>query len=119
MGFYHFSLGMGMAYVAGIRAYFPLLMVGLIGRFAEDFPLQPPFRVFTSIPLLLLLIVLMGYEVLAERAASYGDNHAILLLAFKAVVGGVLFAGLFSGFGNFIGVVFGGFVAVLAHFIMG
>lgn len=118
MSIYHFGLGIGLAYIAGIRSYFPLLIVGLIGRFAEKFPLLPPFRILTTMPVLILLIVLMSYEVLAERTADYADSHAIMLLVFKAVAGGVLFAGLFSGFGNFFGFVFGVFVAVLAHFIM-
>lgn len=117
MSLYHFGLGVGFAYVAGFRSYFPLLMVGLIGRFADKFPLQPPFRFLTALPVLLSLIVLMSYEILAERVSGNAEGHALLQLVFKAAGGGILFAGLFSGLGNFIGFIFGGFVAVLSHFI--
>jgi len=117
VGIYQFGLGLGLAFVAGFRSYFPLLIVGLIGRFAEKFPLQPPFRFLTTIPVLLLFIVLMGYEVLGEKASGYANGHALLQLGLKVVAGGVLFAGMFNGLGNFFGFIFGGFIAGLSHSI--
>lgn len=115
---YQFGLGVGLAFFAGVRTYFPLLMVGIIGRFADKFPVQPPFRFLTTLPVLLLLIALMAYEVLAERASGYAGGHALVQLGLKALAGGILFTGLFPGLGNFFGLFFGGFIAVLAHFFV-
>ena len=118
MGFYQMGLGIGLAYVAGIRSYFPLLLVGLIGRYGDRFPLQAPFRFLTAAPVLVALIVLMSYEVLAERAVGYATGHAIMQLVIKVLAGGMIFAGLFKGMGNLFGLIFGGLIAALAHFLL-
>lgn len=118
MALYEFGLGVGLAYVAGIRSWFPLLMVGLISRYADKFPLQPGFGFLATLPVLLLLIIFMGYEVLAWRAIGYNESHGSLQLGLKIIAGGILFTAFFPGFGNFLGFIFGGFVAALSHAII-
>lgn len=118
MIWYHFGLSIGLAYVSGFRAYFPLLLVGIIGRFADKFPLQPPFRFLTALPVLLLLIVIMGCEIMVERIPGNAAGHILLPVALKAAAGGILFAGLYAGLGNVLGFIFGAFAAVSSHFLM-
>lgn len=110
-----FGLGLGLAGAAGIRTYLPLIVMGLLTRFSDTMSFSEPFSVFASAPVILLLVVLA----LIERMAGASNvNYHLLVLGLRALGGAIIFAGTFSGFGIFGGLLFGGMVAVLVHLIM-
>lgn len=111
------GLGLGLAGAAGIRTYLPLIIIGLLVRFSQSFEYRAPFQVFASLPVLLVFLVLAGYEILSERAEELKTQEALLLSAIRALGGAILLAGLFGGFGTFVGFVLGGLTALTVHLV--
>lgn len=111
------GLGLGLAGAAGIRTYLPLIIVGLLTRFSQTFGYRVPFTVFATGPVLLLLLVLAGYELLVERSDDQTTQELLLVSTLRALGGAILLAGLFGGFGTLIGVVLGGITALAVHLI--
>ncbi len=106
-----FGLSLGLAGAAGVRAYFPLIVIGLLTRFSDNLAYRPPFKFFASIPVLLLLIALAAFELIPVFSA----NQPVITAGLRTLSGAVVFAGLFSGFGNIGGLLFGGAVALLSY----
>jgi len=116
MGFlWEFGLGLGLSGAAGVRGYFPLLVIGLISRFSEILTYRPPFKLFSSVPFLLLLLALAAYETANERIP---EGHTLILAVLRTLSGAIIFAGLFEGLGIIGGLMFGGLVSVLSFLLM-
>lgn len=111
------GLGLGLAGAAGIRTYLPLIIIGLLTRFSQTFEYRAPFKVFASAPVLLVFLVLAGYELLIERAEEQKTQEALALSALRALGGAILLAGLFGGFGTLIGFALGGLTALAVHLV--
>lgn len=111
------GLGLGLAGAAGIRTYLPLIIIGLLTRYSQTFEYRAPFKVFASVPVLLLFLVLAGYELFIEKSDEVKTQEALMLSVIRAMGGAILLAGLFGGFGTFIGLVLGGVTALAVHLI--
>ena len=111
------GLGLGLAGAAGVRTYLPLIVMGLLTRFSETLSYRPPFRVFASVPVLLLLIALAGYELMVERSKDVSVGQFFTSIGLRAIGGAVIFAGLFEGFGTIFGIVVGMIIAVVSHML--
>lgn len=114
----HLGLGLGLAGVAGVRTYFPLIVVGLITRFSETLEYRPPLTLFASVPLLIILSGLAAYELLSVRAVGSSDTPVLINIGIKVIGGAILFSGIFGGFGIIGGLITGGFLAALSYLIM-
>lgn len=112
------GLGIGLAGVAGVRTYFPLIVIGLITRFSETLEYRPPLTLFASVPILIILCLLAAYEILSPRALGNDETPVLINIGIRIIGGAVLFAGIFSGFGTIGGLVIGGILAVLSYLIM-
>ncbi|PKM46389.1 MAG: hypothetical protein CVV03_05565 [Firmicutes bacterium HGW-Firmicutes-8] len=44
------GLSLGLAGAAGLRAYLPLLVIGLLTRFSATLAYRPPFKILASVP---------------------------------------------------------------------
>lgn len=111
------GLSLGLAGTAGIRTYLPLIIVGLLTRYSQTFGYRAPFKIFASVPVLLLFIVLAGYELLMERTDEQTTQEVLFTSIIRALGGAILLAGIFSGFGTLIGLVLGGITALAVHLI--
>lgn len=113
------GLGLGLAGAAGARTYFPLIVMGLLTRFSETMGYRAPFKVFSSMPVLVLLVGMAVYEMAGERMARFSETNQVLLaVSLRALGGAILFAGTYSGFGILGGIIAGAVVAVSANLIM-
>lgn len=108
------GLGLGLASAAGIRTYFPLIVMGLLTRFSDTMTYIEPFRVFASAPVILLLASLALFERTVN--VSHGNQY-MLVVILRALGGAIVFAGTFTGFGIFGGIFFGAVIAILAHLV--
>ncbi len=113
-----FGLGLGLAGVAGVRTYLPLIMIGLLTRFSDTLSYRPSFKILASVPVLLLLTGLAGFELIAGPASDLSNNRLMITLGLRALGGAIVFAGIFGWFGTFGGLLFGAVAAVLSHLTM-
>jgi len=72
---------------------------------------------FGSVPVLLLFLILAGYELLLKKSDEVKTQEALILSAIRVLGGAILLAGLFGGFGTLIGLVLGGVTALTVHLI--
>lgn len=112
------GLSLGLAGVAGVRFYLPLIIIGLLTRFSETLSYHQNFRVFASVPVLLLLTALAGYEILSKRSGEAFDNHVFIMAGLKAISGAIVFAGLFEGIGTFLGLLVGAGISLSSYMTM-
>lgn len=118
MSVMQFGLGLGLAGAAGIRTYFPLLVMALLTRFAGTVAFRPPFGVFGSIPVLLILAVLAAFEIMVEGSPGFNRTNQVMLSAgLRALGGAIVFAGTFGGFGTLAGLILGALLAVMSYLI--
>src|SRR5215210_6291804 len=84
--------GFGLASPAGLNAWLPLLIVGLMGRFTDLIKLQQPFDVLTNTWVLFALGVLLLIEVFADKVPAVDSVNDAIHTFIRPVAGGILFA---------------------------
>lgn len=87
--------GIGLASAAGLNAYIPLLIAGLLAHF-EVFTLAPPYDVLASTPALVILAVLLAVEVLADKIPAVDSINDVVQTLMRPASGAVLFAAAFG-----------------------
>jgi hypothetical protein len=110
--------GIGLAACAGLRAFLPLLVVGLAGR-AEWIPLTGKFEWLASTPALVVFGVAVLVEILADKVPVV-DHFLDSIQAFvKPIAGAVLAASVLAELtplqASVVGLVTGGTVAGTIH----
>jgi hypothetical protein len=101
--------GLGLATAAGLNAYVPLLVVGLLGRLGF-LDLTAPYDSLSSTPALIVLAVLLAVEVLADKVAGVDSVNDVIQTVVRPAAGAVLFAGsigLLTDLPPWVGVVAG------------
>jgi hypothetical protein len=101
--------GLGLATAAGLNAYVPLLVVGLLGHVGA-LDLTAPYDSLSSTPALIVLGVLLAVEVLADKVAGVDTVNDVIQTAVRPAAGAVLFAGsigLLTDLPPWVGVVAG------------
>jgi len=109
--------GLGLATAAGLNAYVPLLVVGLLGRFGV-LDLSAPYDSLSSTPALLVLGLLLVVEVLADKVAGVDSINDVVQTVVRPAAGAVLFAGsigLLTDLPPWVGVVAGLLVSGGVH----
>jgi hypothetical protein len=84
--------GLGLAASAGLNAYVPLLVVGLLGR-TGILHLTAPYDDLTSTPVLVVLGLLFAVEFLADKLPGIDSVNDLIQTFVRPVAGAVLFAG--------------------------
>ncbi|HET7901499.1 MAG TPA: DUF4126 domain-containing protein [Candidatus Nanopelagicales bacterium] len=84
--------GLGLAGAAGLNAYVPLLVVGLLGR-AGILHLTAPYDSLTDTPVLVVLGVLFAIEFLADKVPGVDSVNDVVQTVVRPAAGAVLMAG--------------------------
>lgn len=88
--------GMGLAVAAGLNAYIPLLIAGLLIRF-DVVTFGQPYDLLGSTPALVLVTVLLVIEVLADKIPAVDSANDMIQAFIRPASGAVLFAGAATG----------------------
>jgi hypothetical protein len=83
--------GFGLAGAAGLNAYIPLVVVGLLDRF-EVITLADPYDVLSSTAVLIVLGILLLIEVLVDKVPAVDTVNDAIQTVIRPVAGAVLFA---------------------------
>jgi hypothetical protein len=86
------ATGFGLSTAAGLNAYLPLLILGLLARYTGLVTLDPPWDVLQSWWLLGLLVVLLAVEVIVDKVPAADTVNDVIQTLIRPIAGGVLFA---------------------------
>lgn len=88
--------GLGLAVAAGLNAYIPLLIAGLLVRF-DVYSFGEPYDLLGSNAALIIIGVLLVIEVLADKIPAVDSVNDAIQTFIRPVSGALLFAGAASG----------------------
>ena len=84
--------GLGLSGAAGLNAYIPLFLVGLLDRFGV-ISLASPYDTLSSTPALVVVGVLLIVEILADKIPVADSVNDVVQTIVRPLAGAVLFAG--------------------------
>jgi len=84
--------GLGLSAAAGLNAYIPLLLVGLLARFTGVVELPEPYRWIQSGWALSVVAVLLLAEVVLDKVPVVDHLNDVVQTLVRPAVGGVIFA---------------------------
>jgi hypothetical protein len=82
----------GLSASAGLNAYIPLLLVGLIARYTDLMKLNSPWDTLASPWIILLLCVLVIIEMLADKVPAVNHINDVIQTFIRPAAGAVAFA---------------------------
>src|SRR5829696_359679 len=82
----------GLSSAAGLNAYVPLLIVGLISRYTDLWQIQAPYDLLASGPVLGVLGALAAVDFLADKVPVVDHIAHAVGVVIHPVAGAVLFA---------------------------
>jgi hypothetical protein len=82
----------GLSASAGLNAYIPLLIVGLLARFTDAIQLSKPWDTLTNPWVLLVLFVLLVIEVLADKIPAVNHLNDVIQTVIRPIAGAIVFA---------------------------
>jgi hypothetical protein len=84
--------GLGLSAAAGLNAYIPLLLVGVLARFTDVITLPEPYRWIQSGWALAVVSVLLAAELVLDKIAVVDHVNDAIQTLVRPTVGGVIFA---------------------------
>jgi hypothetical protein len=84
--------GLGLSAAAGLNAYIPLLLVGVLARWTEVVSLPPEFAWIQSEWVLAAVAVLLAAEVVLDKVPLVDHVNDMVQTFVRPAVGGVIFA---------------------------
>jgi hypothetical protein len=84
--------GLGLSAAAGLNAYIPLLLVGVLARFTDVITLPEPYRWIQSGWALAVVSVLLVAELILDKVAVVDHVNDVIQTLVRPTVGGVIFA---------------------------
>lgn len=87
--------GIGLAAAAGLNAYIPLLIAGLLVHF-DVLHLTAPYDLLGSTPALIILVLLLAIEFFADKIPAVDSINDVVQTALRPASGALLFAATFS-----------------------
>ena len=84
--------GLGLSAAAGLNAYIPLLLVGLIARFTDVLTLPPSYDWISSTWALGVVGVLLLAELILDKVPVVDHVNDAIATVIRPAVGGVIFA---------------------------
>ena len=82
----------GLSASAGLNAYIPLLVVGVIAHYTDLITLNPPFDTLANPWILILLGILLIIEMLADKVPAVNHINDIIQTVIRPAAGAVIFA---------------------------
>jgi Domain of unknown function (DUF4126) len=84
--------GLGLSAAAGLNAYIPLLLVGVLGRYTDVITLPQPYQWIQSGWAIAIVSVLLVAEVVLDKVAVVDHINDAVQTFVRPAVGGVIFA---------------------------
>jgi hypothetical protein len=84
--------GLGLSAAAGLNAYIPLLLVGLLARFTDVIVLPEPYRWIQGGWAIGVVSVLLVAELILDKVAVVDHVNDVVQTLVRPTVGGVIFA---------------------------
>lgn len=84
--------GLGLSASAGLNAYIPILVVGLLARFTDAVALPHQFAWMSSGPGIAIIAVLLAAEVVLDKVAIVDHVNDMIQTAVRPAAGGAVFA---------------------------
>ena len=88
--------GIGLAVAAGLNAYIPLLVAGLLIQF-DVVSFGDPYDLLGSPPALVIVGVLLVVEIVADKVPAVDSVNDVIQTVIRPASGAVLFAGAATG----------------------
>ncbi|MCL4535264.1 MAG: DUF4126 domain-containing protein [Bacteroidetes bacterium] len=88
------AAGFSLAAVAGLNAYIPLLLLGMITRATKSDLLASPYDLLSNTWVLVLLFLLLMVEVLADKLPGIDTLNDTVQTVVRPVAGGILMLAL-------------------------
>ncbi|MCZ7568551.1 MAG: DUF4126 domain-containing protein [Ardenticatenaceae bacterium] len=88
-----FFTAFGLASTAGLNAYIPLLVTGLVARYTDLITLPSPFNALENIWVLLTLAVLLLIEMTVDKIPAVDTLNDVVHTIVRPAAGAILFAG--------------------------
>ncbi len=82
----------GLSASAGLNAYIPLLVVGLLARYTNAIKLTAPWDTLTEPWVLLVLAVLLLIEIVADKIPAVNHFNDALQTFIRPIAGAIIFA---------------------------
>src|SRR5688572_14461326 len=82
----------GLSASAGLNAYIPLLLVGLLARYTELINLSSPWDTLASPWIILMLCVLVIIEMVADKVAAVNHVNDLIQTLIRPAAGAIAFA---------------------------
>ncbi len=111
------GLALGLAGVAGIKARYPILIMGLLTRYQDVIALRPPFKFLGNSLVLLIIALLVVLDTYAAPEVEGSTGYSVAKISTRILVGGVLFSGLFGGFSLPIAFLTGAAVTLISYLV--
>ena len=108
----------GLSASAGLNAYIPLLIVGLLARYTNTIKLSPPWDTLTDPWVLLVLAVLLLVEIVADKIPAVNHANDIVQSFIRPVAGAIVFAAsshIITNINPVLAMICGLFVAGVVH----
>lgn len=84
--------GLGLSASAGLNAYIPILVVGLLARFTDAVALPHQFEWMSGGPGIAIIAVLLAAEVFLDKVAIVDHVNDMIQTAVRPAAGGAVFA---------------------------
>jgi uncharacterized membrane protein len=82
----------GLSASAGLNAYIPLLVVGVIAHYTDWIHLSPPFDVLANPWTLIIVGILLIIEMLADKIPAVNHLNDVIQTAIRPAAGAIIFA---------------------------
>lgn len=82
----------GLSASAGLNAYIPLLVVGVIAHYSKLIQLNPPYDVLANAWVLIVLGILLIIEMLADKIPAINHINDIIQTGVRPAAGAIIFA---------------------------
>jgi hypothetical protein len=82
----------GLSASAGLNAYIPLLVVGVIAHYSNWIKLTPPYDLLANPWILILVSLLLIIEMLVDKIPAVNHINDIIQTVFRPAAGAIVFA---------------------------
>jgi hypothetical protein len=82
----------GLSASAGLNAYIPLLVIGVIAHYTDLIKLSAPYDLLANPWILILVSVLLIIEMLADKVPAVNHINDIIQTVFRPAAGAIVFA---------------------------
>jgi uncharacterized membrane protein len=82
----------GLSASAGLNAYIPLLVVGLLARFTNSIKLTPPFDLLANPWIIGLVSLLLVVEIVADKVPAVNHINDVIQTFVRPTAGALMFA---------------------------